>query len=707
MLRTAALAVIATLCGVLATPAEGARSPQGSAPGLSAVLAAEAARARTPEQLEVLRTGTRSTVPSVRRTAIRALGRLERPALVEELLSLMALPEAGARAEAANAAAQAAGADAIAAARALTAFVARLTSEDDADVRAAICEALGRLPIADPADLAKVERLLIDETARVAFRKGVTVQPASPLLGVKIGWGHSKRISTTAAVGALRGLESLLRLRGKASPPSDETLAQLRQVAAAAVTPARRLALLALNAVAGADAGTIDRAIGDDDVEVRRLAVAAGRASAGHLRRALADRAPAVRYEALRAWGRRYQAQEGCQPVIESVRDKDPHVGLLALDLLGNPCRAGEPVVDVLTAAAGGLDGRVPSGWHRPAHAVAALARVAPGAAVPLLPRLVSAGAWGARMYAARAAASAGDRESLRLLAGDEDANVREAAIAGMARLEGHAADHLYLRALESDDPQLLMTAARALDGTTGRDAAAGALLSALARLTKADSDSSRDARLALLDRLGALGSEASAPALVPLLRDPDPRVAERAAAVLTAWTGRAHAASPTLRPPQPVPSEEEIARLSRSVVRVTMKSGGRFEIGLLTGLAPLSCTAFARLAASGYYDGLAFHRVVPNFVVQGGSPGANEFSGAGRFVLDEGGREMQARGTVGSSTRGRDTGDGQFYVNLVDLPRLDHEYTVFGRVTAGMEVVDRILEGDVMARVEVILKPS
>jgi cyclophilin family peptidyl-prolyl cis-trans isomerase len=248
------------------------------------------------------------------------------------------------------------------------------------------------------------------------------------------------------------------------------------------------------------------------------------------------------------------------------------------------------------------------------------------------------------------------------------------------------------------------MTAARALQGTPSREAAAKALLGALDRLTRADSDSTRDARLALLDRLAEVGNSGTSTAVLDaLLRDVDPRVADRAAAVLTAWTGQPHLAAPRPRPPQSVPSPADLARLSRSIVRVTMKGGGQFDIRLLTDLAPLSCAAFARLAASGYYNHLTIHRVVPNFVVQGGSPGANEYAGASRFMLDEVGRVMQSRGTVGTSTRGRDTGDGQFYVNLVDNPRLDHEYTIFGEVTRGMEVVDAILEGDVIERAEVV----
>ena len=91
------------------------------------------------------------------------------------------------------------------------------------------------------------------------------------------------------------------------------------------------------------------------------------------------------------------------------------------------------------------------------------------------------------------------------------------------------------------------------------------------------------------------------------------------------------------------------------------------------------------------------------NFVIQGGSPGANEYSGDPLFMRDEVG--LHVRGTAGVSTRGRDTGDAQIFVNLVDSPRLDHVYTVFGTVVAGMDVVDGILEGDVIERVELVTR--
>jgi cyclophilin family peptidyl-prolyl cis-trans isomerase len=114
----------------------------------------------------------------------------------------------------------------------------------------------------------------------------------------------------------------------------------------------------------------------------------------------------------------------------------------------------------------------------------------------------------------------------------------------------------------------------------------------------------------------------------------------------------------------------------------------------------------FVRLARKGYYDGLTIHRVVPNFVVQGGSPGANEYMGDGPFLRDEVGLRSHRRGAVGISTRGRNTGDAQLFIDLVDLPRLDHDYTVFAEVVDGMGTVDGILEGDVMECVEIVTAP-
>jgi cyclophilin family peptidyl-prolyl cis-trans isomerase len=378
----------------------------------------------------------------------------------------------------------------------------------------------------------------------------------------------------------------------------------------------------------------------------------------------------------------------------------------MAIDLLWGPQPDRARAVGLLRREAEALPAEGPAlrGWHRAAHALVSLARVAPEEASALLPRFEGSAAWPVRVYGARAAERLRDTATLRRLANDERDNVREAAVAGLKTVAVHDADSVYLDALGRLDYQLVMTAANALIGTPRRTEAAAALAAALSRVTAERRETSRDARLALLARIGELGQASDGPALAPYLSDFDPRVAAEAARVIGALTGRAPAASPRPLPHEP-PRLADVERLrdARAVVRVAGR--GSFEIGLLVDEAPASIARFVALAKAGYYNGLTFHRVVPNFIVQGGSPGANEFVGDGPFMRDEIGLEPHVRGAASISTRGRDTGDAQVWFNLVDNPRLDHDYTVFGRVVAGAEVLDRILECDVIERVDIVAK--
>jgi peptidyl-prolyl cis-trans isomerase B (cyclophilin B) len=135
----------------------------------------------------------------------------------------------------------------------------------------------------------------------------------------------------------------------------------------------------------------------------------------------------------------------------------------------------------------------------------------------------------------------------------------------------------------------------------------------------------------------------------------------------------------------------------------VTVAGVGTFELALFTSEAPATVLRFADLAESGYYNGLTFHRLVPNLMLQGGSPAANDHVGDAHHMRDEVGLWPHVRGAVGISTRGRDTGDAQFFIDLVDNPRFDHEYTVFAQVLNGIDVVDRILEGDLIESLEIL----
>jgi cyclophilin family peptidyl-prolyl cis-trans isomerase len=187
-------------------------------------------------------------------------------------------------------------------------------------------------------------------------------------------------------------------------------------------------------------------------------------------------------------------------------------------------------------------------------------------------------------------------------------------------------------------------------------------------------------------------------------LSDYDPVVATRAAEIIGTWTGTPRTATP-MAPPAPlaVPTLDELEDLAARHVIIVMETGDTIEIALRPFDAPTNTARFARQARDGYLNGLTFHRVAPNFVIQGGSPHANEYAGDGPFSRDELTIDANWRGTVGLSTRGRDTGDGQIFVNLIDNVRLDHDYTVFGEVVRGMDVVDRVLEGAVMR--EVVLR--
>ncbi|HSL69735.1 MAG TPA: peptidylprolyl isomerase, partial [Longimicrobiales bacterium] len=262
----------------------------------------------------------------------------------------------------------------------------------------------------------------------------------------------------------------------------------------------------------------------------------------------------------------------------------------------------------------------------------------------------------------------------------------------------GHAADSVFVAQLAQDDSQLLMTSAAALDSTT-HAGAAHALLAALDRITRKRSQTSRDARVALLIRLRQLGNARLVERVRPYLRDFDPEVAARAADAIEAWSGRRPEPQPS-DPPALTPVRfAEAAALARTRAIIEFENGGQIELELFPFDAPTNTARFARLARARYFDGLTLHRNAPNFVVQGGSPNANEYAGDAPFTRDELGLENW-RATVGLSTRGRDTGDAQIFINLIDNVRLDHDYTVFARVVRGMEIVDGLLEGAVMRRV-------
>jgi len=691
---------LAWLVAGLAAPAE-AQSL------LERIFAAQDARATTAAGLEPLLAGIRSSDPRLVLHGVRALGRLERPALVRHILPLATHLRPDVRAEAVNALGQ----SLARVPRALDdrsmlppemqtvrrALLTRMRADADPWVSGVAAQTLGRLPHRSVQSVVEDERLLAALLPAPAGVDPVRTGAALP----------TRALQPALVRGAVKGLESLIRTYQRAAPPSAETLARLRGAATlGAESPGvdlavvRRLAWAALNAAAAADMPLIARGLEDADPQVRRLAAGAAefaRSARSHpalLDRALADRSYIVRYEAVSALARVEQGRD-CARLLRAVDDSSLHVSLAAIDALGEGCGdAGGR----LGAFADGLpDAERAASWHRAAHALVALARSWPEAARERLFRFTASPVWQVRMYGARAAELLRALDLLERLAHDSHDNVREAAIQALYRLQGHEADDAIIEALGRSDYQLLLTAAGLLEKSPHADRAVPALLAAFARLTSEGKETSRDIRLAILDRLRELGTARHAADLGRCAADYDPEVAASCARTLQSWTGSAPEVAPARRAIEPV------RVVAVRAMRVTMRRGGAIDIRLFPDEAPATVARVVRLARQGYYNGLTFHRVVPNFVLQGGSPGANEYAGDGPFMRDEVGLRSHTRGTLGISTRGRDTGDAQLFINLVDNPRLDHHYTVFAEVTSGMEVVDDIREGDVIDRVDVL----
>jgi cyclophilin family peptidyl-prolyl cis-trans isomerase len=425
-----------------------------------------------------------------------------------------------------------------------------------------------------------------------------------------------------------------------------------------------------------------------------------------------APKLAAPRVYAEPAWRLRFRAltaKSDCAAMRTAFADSAWAVRLRAIDLAPQTCAKDSTVLAAVRAWATMTrpTQRRPgnASWHPAAHAIVALARMSPADARAALPIVMTSPSPWLRKYAARAAGVLSDTASLEHLAGDADHNVVEAAIEGLASVAGHAGDDQFLAALGSSGYQAVRAAARALKGSPRSGDVSIAALAAARRLRADSSETSRDARVAVMELLAEFATPAQVPDLIPLATDFDCEIANLAAAVVR----KQHAnATPKCTPlPVTLPADAASLALGRDArIRVTLadsSGGGSFVVRLRGDVAPIMAARILALARSGYYNGLVWQRVEADFVVQGGGLEANEYMGNPRFMRDELGTVSHVRGTVGMSTRGHDTGDGQWFFNLRDNRRLDRDYTLFAEVVEGIDVVDGILEGDVIARMDVL----
>lgn len=201
----------------------------------------------------------------------------------------------------------------------------------------------------------------------------------------------------------------------------------------------------------------------------------------------------------------------------------------------------------------------------------------------------------------------------------------------------------------------------------------------------------------AVVEALGGIGNERVVPVLERALNDPDKTVATAAAAALKRLTGKDYSsriplASKPLYTNYDWQALESIPLKQRVSIRTTK---GKFVLQLLRDKAPFTVLSFVTLSRKGFYDGLSFHRVVPNFVVQGGDPRGDGWGGPGYSIRSEVALVDFRTGSVGIASAGKDTEGCQFFITHSPQPHLSGRYTVFAEVVEGMEVVDRLQVGD------------
>ncbi len=289
----------------------------------------------------------------------------------------------------------------------------------------------------------------------------------------------------------------------------------------------------------------------------------------------------------------------------------------------------------------------------------------------------------------------------------DTDGRVRAG---GFALIAPSASDdnmirQLLHRGLTDADMRVRATCAAALQ----RTARADEVPTVLDGYALAERDMEGDARIAALRYIASawerdsLRFDASARARLAKLL-PSQSSTERSAVQSVTPLARWKIGSSTTRP------FADYERIARRLLSANAKmpqalietERGTMTVELFGADAPMVVDAFVTLANKGYYRDTRFHRVVPNFVAQDGDPRGDGTGGPGFALRDALTRQRHERGCFGLATSGPDTGGSQYYLCHAAQPHLNGHYTVFGRVLSGMDVLDRVVQGDRVIRVDV-----
>jgi HEAT repeat protein/cyclophilin family peptidyl-prolyl cis-trans isomerase len=284
----------------------------------------------------------------------------------------------------------------------------------------------------------------------------------------------------------------------------------------------------------------------------------------------------------------------------------------------------------------------------------------------------------------------------------DSDQRVVAAVLTALVKIGAPNAGDILLDHLKADDPVVRAASASGI-GELRLPAGAQALPAAYQFGLR---DATYVARAAAIEAFSKYGISVARSLLDAALADKDWAVRVRAAALLKQGEPSSDA-NDRIRPAptRMAPESYRASNLTNPAVSTQVfldTDRGTIQIELAVLDAPLTVDNFIALARRAFFNGLTFHRVVPDFVIQGGDPRGDGEGGPGYTMRNEISELPYLRGTVGIALDWADTGGSQFFITHSPQPHLDAKYTVFGRVIAGMDVVDKIQQGDVIRRVRV-----
>lgn len=306
------------------------------------------------------------------------------------------------------------------------------------------------------------------------------------------------------------------------------------------------------------------------------------------------------------------------------------------------------------------------------------------------------------RIAAVEAATLLLNRRLLRQLRGDVSARVRAQATAGLLdtsvneELDESMARGVATKALADQDPAVRATS---LEWLVERPVAAMEDLLGAMRLPGSrrmvEHQLSAVRALAARARFEPLERGAIVQALEELSETGE-YVVRRASARALGGLGRPRPLIGSVRSKSVAATYQEVLKRTDQLRRVELTTKyGTLRLQVDCPRAPRTCLNFLQLVDQGYYDGLEFHRVVPDFVIQTGDPRGDGWGGPGYVIRDEINRLRYERGVLGMALSGPDTGGSQFFITLSAQPHLDGSYTAFGKVVGGDEILEQIRQGD------------